>query len=122
MFAPGSHLMSTPLPIPRDEVDPERTVDLCLNAGDAFLFENRIFHTATPNLSQRTSKVVIFGYSYRWLGGRGDLMALVQPGDDVLGQVDDIRKQLLGGASDALVEWASENGLDPHPFEWTVQV
>ncbi len=82
MFAPGSHLMSTPLPIPRDTIDPERTVDLCLNAGDVFLFENRIFHTAAPNLSKRTSKVLIFGYSYRWMGGRGDLMALVQPGDD----------------------------------------
>ena len=85
-FVPGSHLLQTPLPIPRGQVDPESAVDLCLNAGDAFLFENRIFHTAAPNLSQRTSKVVIFGYSYRWMGGRRDLMELVQPGSDVLDQ------------------------------------
>jgi hypothetical protein len=26
------------------------------NAGDAFLFESRVFHTSALNLSQRTSK------------------------------------------------------------------
>ena len=55
MFAEGSHLEKTPLQIPAGEVDPINAVDLCLNVGDAFLFENRIFHTSAPNLSNRTS-------------------------------------------------------------------
>ena len=122
MFAPGSHLLSTPLPIPRGQVDPEGAVDLCLNAGDAFLFENRVFHTAAPNLSQRTAKVVILGYSYRWMGGLRDNMNLVQPDDEVLDQVDDIGKQLLGGSSNGLAEWAREQGIAPEPIEWTKQV
>ena len=70
MFATGSHLLPTPLPIPTGGVDPVSAIDLCLKAGDAFLFENRIFHTSAPNLSLRTSKVIILGYSYRWMGGR----------------------------------------------------
>ncbi|MEE3258456.1 MAG: phytanoyl-CoA dioxygenase family protein [Candidatus Latescibacterota bacterium] len=122
MFAPGSHLIPTPLPIPKGEVDPENAVDLCLKAGDAVLFENRVFHTAAPNLSQRTAKVVILGYSYRWMGGRGDQMRLVQPGDEVLDQVDDIGVQLLGGASDALVHWAKEQEIAPEPVAWTMEV
>jgi len=123
MFAPGSHTISTPLPIPRGEVDPVNAVDLCLNAGDAFLFENRVFHTAAANLSQRTSKVVIFGYSYRWMGGLKDNMAQVQPDDDVLEQVDDMGKQLLGGSGDALADWASAQGIAaPSSFAWTMEV
>ena len=122
MFAPGTHRLPTPLPIPKGEVDPENAVDLCLNAGAAFLFENRVFHTAAPNLSQRTSKVVIFGYSYRWLGGHRKHMTLVWPDDDVLAQVDDIGKQLLGGACDGLVDWATERGIGPEPFDWTMQM
>jgi ectoine hydroxylase-related dioxygenase (phytanoyl-CoA dioxygenase family) len=122
LFAPGSHRVPTPLPIPRGKVDPDHTVDLCLQAGDAFLFENRVFHSAAPNLSQRTSKVIIIGYSYRWMGGTKENMALVQPGDDVLDQVDGIGKQLLGGSSDALVDWATEQGIAGPPFEWVMEV
>jgi len=122
LFAPGSHRLLTPLPIPRGEVDPKIVTELRLSAGDAFLFENRIFHTTAPNLSPRLSKVMIFGYSYRWMGGRHSEMMQVRPGDDVLEQVDDIGKQLLGGTSEALVEWAEAQGLAPPPFEWTTEV
>ena len=38
LFAPGSHRLTTPLPIPKGAVDPDGVVDLCLSAGDAFLF------------------------------------------------------------------------------------
>ena len=38
-----------------------------MKAGDAIFFANRIFHTAAPNLSRRVSKVLIYGYAYRWM-------------------------------------------------------
>ncbi len=47
-------------------------------------------------------------------------MALVRPGGDVLEQVDDIGKQLLGGSCDALVGWAAEQGIAPEAVEWTM--
>ena len=122
LFAPGSHLLPTPLPLAQGEIDPPDTVDLRLNAGDAFLFENRIFHTSAPNLSQRLSKVIIFGYSYRWMGGRRENMRLVQPEGEVLEQVDDIRKQLLGASCDGVVDWARAQGIGSEPFVWTMQV
>ena len=74
------------------------------------------------NLSQQTSKVVIFGYSYRWIGGSRDNLKLVQPGEEVLAQVDDIRKQLLGGPCDALIDWAKQHGIAREPLQWTMEV
>src|SRR5215217_4409397 len=67
LMARGTHLWPTPLQIPKGQVDPigVEVKDLRLNAGDALFFENRIFHTAAPNRSHRTSKVVIYGYAYR---------------------------------------------------------
>ena len=75
LFAPGSHRLPTPLPIPKRAVELDGAVDLCLSAGDAFLFENRVFHSTAPKLSRRFSKVVILGYSYRWMGERGTTCA-----------------------------------------------
>ena len=120
LFAPGSHKLPTPLPIPEGRVDPEGAVDLRLNAGDAFLFENRVYHTSAPNLSERTSKVIIFGYSYRWMGGRRDNMEQVWPERSVLEPLDGIRKQLLGDANDALDAWAQEHDVAPEPLQWTM--
>src|SRR5688572_6343833 len=69
LMARGTHLRQEPLVIPRGTADPEgvEVCDLHLDAGDALLFENRIFHTAAPNRSDRTSRVVIYGYAYRWM-------------------------------------------------------
>ena len=122
LFASGSHLIDTPLPIPKGEVDPVGTIELCLNAGDAFLFENRLFHTSAPNLTDRVSKVIIFGYAYRWMGGSHKAMSLVQPDDAVLAQVDDVAKQLLGGTSDGLIDWAKQHDVFPEPTPWVMEI
>ena len=122
LFAPGSHLLETPLPIPKGEVEPVETIELRLNAGDAFLFENRLFHTSAPNLSRRIAKVVIFGYAYRWMGGRHGAMKLVEPDETILASVDDIVKQLLGAQSDALIEWAKEHAIMPPSTPWVMEV
>ena len=122
LFASGSHLIDTPLPIPKGEVDPVGTIELCLNAGDAFLFENRLFHTSAPNLTDRVSKVIIFGYAYRWMGGSHKAMSLVQPDDAVLAQVDDVAKQLLGATSDGLIDWAKQHDVFPEPTPWVMEI
>ena len=122
LFASGSHLIDTPLPIPKGEVDPVGTIELCLNAGDAFLFENRLFHTSAPNLTDRVSKVIIFGYAYRWMGGSHKAMSLVQPDDAVLAQVDDVAKQLLGATSDGLIDWAKQHDVFPESTPWVMEI
>ena len=127
VMARGTHLSTEPLRVSKGEVDPV-DVEVChlrLDAGDALLFENRIFHTAAPNRSDRTSKVLIFGYSYRWMKPE---VYLDVPNQDYLNRANPIVRQLLGGYRDidtrpwALERWASRNNILPEPVRWTVEI
>lgn len=126
LLARKSHLRTEPLAIRKGEVDPEgvELCDLRLNAGDAFLFENRLYHTAAPNLSERTSKVLMYGYSYRWMKPE---VYLESPDERALWQADPVTRQLLGGYRDvdtqpwALKEWAKRHGALPRAVPWTVE-
>lgn len=126
LLARGSHLRDEPLKIAKGDVDP-RDVELCdltLNAGDAFLFDNRLFHTAAPNLSDRTSKVLMYGYAYRWMKQEVYLEAIDAP---IVARATPITHQLLGGYRDvdttpwALDRWAKTHGVAPEPVPWTVE-
>lgn len=127
LMARGTHLREEPLAIPKGEVDPPgvEVCDLRLNAGDAFLFENRIFHTAAPNRSDRTSKVLMYGYAYRWMKPE---VYLDVPDRRHLEKADPVERQLLGGYLDvdtqpwALQRWAKRHGVLPEPVPWTVEV
>ncbi len=125
LMARGTHLRQEPLVIPRGKADPEgvEVCDLRLDAGDALLFENRIFHTAAPNKSERVSRVVIYGYAYRWMKPE---VYLDPPEAHYLARADLITRQLLGGYRDidtqpwALQEWARANGIQRERVPWAV--
>jgi ectoine hydroxylase-related dioxygenase (phytanoyl-CoA dioxygenase family) len=127
LMARGTHLRTVPLKIPKGQVDPldVEVKDLKLSAGDALFFENRIFHTAAPNRSARTSKVVIYGYAYRWMKPE---VYLETPDEQQLLAVDPITRQLLGGYRDvdtppwALDRWARRHGLSRDNVPWTIEV
>lgn len=40
------------------------------NRGDALLFDRRLWHSRSKNLSDVTRKVLFYGYCYRWLVGQ----------------------------------------------------
>jgi ectoine hydroxylase-related dioxygenase (phytanoyl-CoA dioxygenase family) len=127
LMARGSHQKPTALALPKGEVDPSdvEVCDLRLNAGDAFLFENRIFHTATPNRSNRTSKTLMYGYAYRWMKPEVYLEMLDKR---YLAKADPVTRQLLGEYRDvdtqpwALQRWAKRHGVLPETVPWTVEV
>ena len=127
VMARGTHLRTEPLAIPKGEVDPldAEVCDLRLSAGDALLFENRIFHTASPNRSDRVSKVLMYGYSFRWMKPE---VYLEVPDKQYLDKADPIVYQLLGGYRDvdtppwALQRWANRNKVNPEPVPWTVEI
>jgi ectoine hydroxylase-related dioxygenase (phytanoyl-CoA dioxygenase family) len=127
VMARGTHLRTEPLQIRKGEVDPVG-VEVCdpkLNAGDALLFENRIFHTAAPNRSRRTSKVLIFGYAYRWMKPE---VYLENPDEKMLERADPVTRQLLGGYRDvdtpawALQSWCDRHNVRPEQVPWTVDI
>lgn len=127
LMARGTHLRTGPLVLRQGQVDPEgvEVCDLRLDAGDALLFENRIFHTAAPNRSDRTSRVLMYGYAYRWMRPE---VYLEVPDEGLLARADPVARQLLGGYRDidtppwALQDWARRHGVAPEPVPWTVEV
>jgi ectoine hydroxylase len=121
-FVPGSHLLVGQPPRTAGAIDPDGTIEITGNPGDAVIFENRLFHAVGPNLSTITRKTLFMGYSYRWLR---PLDFVVQP-PEVLDRVRDnpIRWQLLGGSQTEMAfslpqdedvplrAWYKEHGLD----------
>jgi ectoine hydroxylase-related dioxygenase (phytanoyl-CoA dioxygenase family) len=122
----GSHLRTSPLVIHPGRVDPQevQVCDLQLNAGDALLFENRTFHTAAPNLGDRVSKVLFYGYAYRWMKQE---VYLDNPDPQRLARLTSVQRQLLGGYRDidtppwALQRWAERHGVLPQTVSWTAE-
>jgi ectoine hydroxylase-related dioxygenase (phytanoyl-CoA dioxygenase family) len=126
LMARKTHLRDEPLAIPKGEVDPSgvEVCELQLDAGDALFFENRIFHTAAPNLSKHASKVLMYGYAYRWMKQE---VYLENPDADLLAKADPITGQLLGGYRDvdtppwALQRWATRYKVPQMAVPWTME-
>ena len=87
---PGSHKSRNfPLPV-RDRLTDD-AVQVTAKAGDAIIFDRRLWHTPTVNTSDTTRYVIFNGYSFRWLANRDN-----QQIDHFLHRASPIQKQLLG--------------------------
>ena len=100
IFAPGSNRRAEPLVIPKDQIHPEKFIEPVLKAGDAFLFESRIYHGAAINTLDRIAKIAMFGYHYTWV--RPDYYmhfydGEARPSAAVLENLDDIGRQRCAG-------------------------
>ena len=65
---------------------------VCAKPGTAVFFDRRLWHTASPNWSDVTRKVLFYGYGYRWIRTKDDMTVA-----DLLAAASPIRRQLLGG-------------------------
>jgi hypothetical protein len=88
---PGSHLHGRPA---ESSNEPPDAVEIIAEAGDAVLFDRRLWHAASTNTSESTRVFVTYGYSYRWLRPKSAMQHV-----DLFERVDPIRRQLLGWAS-----------------------
>ena len=94
---PGSHLNDT-LERSADGVsNPEKAMPVCVKAGTAVLFDRRLWHSASPNHSDVTRKVLFYGYGYRWIRTKDDMTV----GHLLATCEDPIRRQLLGVSTNA---------------------
>ncbi len=88
---PGSHLWDT-LERPPDGIgQPEGAVPVLAKPGTAVFFDRRLWHTASPNWSDVTRKVLFYGYGYRWLRTKDDMTV-----QQLWERCDPVRRQLLG--------------------------
>ncbi len=93
---PGSHRDDT-LERPVSGIgQPEGAVPVLAKPGTAVFFDRRLWHTASPNWSDITRKVLFYGYGYRWLRTKDDMTV-----QSLWEQSDPVRRQLLGWGSNA---------------------
>ncbi len=114
-FIRRSHKLGEPLRIPEGEIDPPAYDEPLLRAGDAFLFESRIYHAAGLNFRENISKVVIYGYHYRWIKPDYYLRYYndtLQPEAKLVENLDDLGRQFLGASTD------TQGRLDPNGVHW----
>lgn len=73
---PGSHLWNSldrQADVSVHNPDPEGAVEITANAGDAFIFDRRLWHSRSTNLSDVTRKMLFVGYTYRWIRPLDDM-------------------------------------------------
>ncbi len=93
---PGSHLRDT-LERPADGIgQPEGATPVLARPGTAVFFDRRLWHTASPNWSDVTRKVLFYGYGYRWIRTKDDMTV-----QSLWERSDPVRRQLLGAGVNA---------------------
>ena len=107
---PGSHRRGRP-ELEHDE-QPEGAREIVASAGDAILFDRRLWHAASTNVSPITRVFLTFGYSYRWVRPKS-----VMDLDELLPSLSPVRRQLLGAHTSANV-WFDPTNDDVPLREW----
>jgi hypothetical protein len=107
---PGSHAFGRPTLAIGEQ--PEGAREIEADAGDAIVFDRRLWHSASTNVSTVTRVFLTVGYSYRWLRPKSD-MAL----DRLLPSLSPVRRQLLGASTSANA-WFDPSDDDVPLREW----
>lgn len=98
---PGSHLSNT-IDRPRnDDNDLPGAVPILARAGDAVMFDRRLWHMRSPNASRLTRKALFFAYTFRWVRARDDLLV----DTNLAHLMTPVRAQLLGAGNRAIEYW-----------------
>ena len=71
-------------------------------AGDAVMFDRRLWHMRSPNTSHITRRVLFLAYAYRWIRPRDDMPIPA----DVVAATSAAQRQLLGFAEAAVDHWS----------------
>ena len=97
-LVPGSNRLSGRPAVDPDTGWPRGAVSMNVNAGDAFIFEQRTWHAAGHNWSEHPRKTIFIGYAYRWVKP----MDYVTMPEAILARCNPVQRQLLGAVSDPL--------------------
>jgi ectoine hydroxylase len=114
LIVPGSHESNT---LPRPDhpelgFDPPEGAETVLaSPGDALVFDRRLWHSRSDNLSEYTRRVVFLAYSFRWVRPRDEFG--IDPSSERFRGLSDVRRQLLGEAADRHHQWGLRPGAVP---------
>jgi ectoine hydroxylase-related dioxygenase (phytanoyl-CoA dioxygenase family) len=88
---------------------------LCGAPGTAVVFDRRLWHSRSDNLSDITRKSFFLGYTYRWVRPRDEYP--IDWTAEPYASLSPLRRQLLGWGKDAMSHWGV--GDDDIPLrEW----
>lgn len=103
---PGSHLRNTlPRPTEGGAPDPEGAVPVLAGPGDAVIFDRRLWHMRSRNLSDVTRRALFTGFTYRWIRPRDDMH--IPP--ELTEGISPVRAQLLGAGTGAIGHWIPQD-------------
>ena len=103
----GSHVRNALAGRPASASDaydePDGAQEVIARAGDAFIFDRRLWHSRSLNISALTRKIVFIGYTHRW----------IRPLDETdyrrdaawFADLSPLRRQLLGDGGDHANFW-----------------
>lgn len=104
---PGSHLNNELAGRPAKPTDPyvnpPGAVEIQAEAGDAFVFDRRLWHSRSLNTSDIVRKLVFVGYTHRWIRPLDE--PRYHPDDNWQSGLSAIRRQLLGSGPDNANYW-----------------
>jgi len=104
---PGSHLTRHP--------DESAGVQITANAGDAIVFDRRLWHSGSTNQSAVPRRALFYGYSYRWLRPKSAMKITTSPAYDTF---DPVHRQLLGACSTANGYYTPDDTVDAPLRAW----
>jgi ectoine hydroxylase len=102
---PGSQTRNTIARAPGDDNELPGAMPVLAHAGDAVMFDRRLWHMRSPNRSRLTRKALFYAYTYRWVRPRDDLH--IRP--ELLELVTPVRAQLLGAGVRAIDFWMPDD-------------
>lgn len=100
---PGSHLRNSLSRPAEPGADPPGAVEITANPGDAFVFDRRLWHSRSTNLSTITRKLLFIGYTYRWVRPLDDMP--VDRASRWWAERSPVQRQLLGDGSHTANYW-----------------
>jgi ectoine hydroxylase len=103
LVLPGSHRRNS---LPRFE-PPAGAQPVLARPGDALVFDRRLWHSRSDNLSDHTRRAIFLAYSFRWVRPRDDLG--IDPSSQRFRRLSPVRRQLLGEPAGNHDHW----GLEP---------
>ena len=115
---PGSHTRNN-LARPRLGASfeaPAGALPILAAPGDALIFDRRLWHSRSDNLSNLTRKAIFIAYTYRWIRPRDSLQ--IQPAEARFARLSPVRRQLLDGDASPHSHW----GLSGEPVPLRVEL
>ncbi len=114
LIVPGSHESNTLSRPGKPELGfdpPTGAAPVLASAGDALVFDRRLWHSRSDNVSEHTRRVIFLAYSYRWVRPRDEFG--MDPGSERFLGLSPVRRQLLGEPAGPHHQWGLERDAVP---------